>query len=212
MFLLFKASKVALWMAVWFGMPALPSPPGTSVPLCPSEQGVRGTGVGARGRLCCLLLVIVVHVCRGNVPLCLWKTLRRFSISNNEMGSYLGSAASVAACKRCGAWWLHACTPTFSDKLAVNLRWTQALASLGPVHLESHSLLWLQCHQPRPCMYKTTELLLGCSHKHAYACISVMEPRWMAVYVLRLLLTASPHPVSWYFACCPWLLRVMQCD
>lgn len=183
--------------------------------MCPSERGVRGTCVDACQRLMqalhCLSLVIIVHVCRGNVSFCLWKTLRRFSINRNKMGSYLGSAACVAAFKRC-AWWFHACTARFSEKLAVNLRQTQALASLGPVYLEGHSLLWLQCHQPRPCMYKTTELLLGCPHKHAYAFIRVMEARWMVLYVLRLLLTASPHPVSWYFACCPWLLKVMQCD
>lgn len=198
-------------MAVWFGMPALPSP-GTSVPIVPV-----GAGCAWDRRWCQrqAVLPVVGYSCACLQRKCttlFWKTLRRFSISSNEMGSYLESAACVAACKRCGAWWRHACTPTFSEKLAVNLRWTQAPASLGPVHLESHSLLWLQCHQPRPCMSKTTELLLGCPHKHAYACISVMEPRWMVVYVLRLLLTASPHPVSWYFACCPWLLRVMQCD
>lgn len=93
------------------------------------------------------------------------------------MKSCLGSAACVGAFKRCSAWWFHACTARFSEELAVNLRQTQALASLGPVHLEGHGLLCLQSHQPRPCMYKTTELLLGCPHKHAYACRRVMEPR-----------------------------------
>lgn len=62
-------------------------------------------------------------------------------MSKNQVGSYLGSAACVAAFKRCSARWFCACTARFSEKLAVNLRQMQALASLGPVHLEGHRLL-----------------------------------------------------------------------
>lgn len=120
------------------------------------------------------LLIIVIHVYRGNASFFLWKTLRMFSINKNKMGSYvelkpasllLREAVLSALCLRCQIQW-GACCRSETDTGSVQ-PWTSAP--------EGSNVPWLQCHQLRPSMYKTRQLFSGYPYKHVYACIKGNE-------------------------------------